>query len=165
MAKDTDASSILPRWPQKIVLTKLTAKTMNWDITLWGKITSSHHHSSSLFIEWWMREWLVSDCIRKILTTGPASVESSWISFLKPTGTNMWICFSIKYSRQEETDEPCALLSMIPQVGIDSFTGVCGYQDPVCSVEWRISVSQYVLMITDVTLLSHKSCGIEMFNA
>lgn len=32
MAKDTAASSIFPRWPQKIVLTQPIAKLINWAI-------------------------------------------------------------------------------------------------------------------------------------
>lgn len=30
MAKDTPASSTLPKWPQKAVLTKPTARDMSW---------------------------------------------------------------------------------------------------------------------------------------
>lgn len=38
MAKDTETSWSLPRWPQKMVLTKPTAKDMNWAI-VWGEET------------------------------------------------------------------------------------------------------------------------------
>ena len=36
MAKDTEASSTLPKWPQKMVLLNPKAKLMNWAI-IWGR--------------------------------------------------------------------------------------------------------------------------------
>lgn len=41
MAKDTETSSSLPRWPQKMVLTKPTAKVMNW-ATVWREETGKN---------------------------------------------------------------------------------------------------------------------------
>lgn len=116
MAKDTPASSVLPRWPQKIVLTKLTAKLMSWHI-IWCEKSKMNGNelkdtnvtliNIAIVIDWL---WLLTNAI---LTTGPASLDNSIISVLNPTGTNMRILCDVKHSVHRGRRELRALLPII----------------------------------------------------